>query len=174
MLLKFLISFLYLTPVQSGIETINHSYYAYQQQRIEKQIWGIMIQKESQGRHFDKYGKPLKSHKGAIGIAQVMPSTAKLMAKKLNIKFDYNLYRKDVDYNQMLGLEYFKHNIEIFNDPLLGAVAYNAGTRRVQLWIKEFGDPSQDNDLTYRDFISSIPYKETREYGMKILEELNL
>ena len=47
--------------------------------------------------------------------------------------------------------------------------AYNAGGGRVQEWVRAFGDPRKP-DVDPIDWIERIPFTETREYVMKIME----
>ncbi len=58
-----------------------------------------------------------KSPKGAIGVMQLMPSTAK----------DLNVDPNNVDENIKGGVSYIKQNFEKYKDPYLTGIAYNAG-----------------------------------------------
>lgn len=172
-MIKTLLLIAFLTPVQENINILYDDIKIIQQQYVEDLVWSVMVNKESKGRQLTRDGNPLTSHKGAIGVAQVMPDTAKWMAKRLNIEFDATLYKTDLDYNMRLGRAYFDYNLSIFNDPVLAAMAYNAGTTKVKQWINRYGNPSEKNDLTYRKFVANIPYKETRDYATNIMEKLN-
>ena len=55
----------------------------------------------------------------------------------------------------------------------LALAAYNAGGGRVQEWMKAFGDP-RDPDVDPIDWIERIPFTETREYVVKIMETVQL
>lgn len=92
-----------------------------------------IIRIESGGRQLDRNGQPLTSSAGAIGIAQVMPQTARETARAHGIQFDEHLYRTDPDYNANLGYLYFKDQYDAFGgDPIKAAAAYNAGPGAVQ------------------------------------------
>lgn len=102
------------------------------------------------------------SNKGAIGLMQLMPSTANWLAKKMNMN---NFKEKDLfipDINIKLGSFYLKYLIERFEHIETALCAYNAGEGTVSNWltIKEY---SKDGVR-----LDSIPYKETKSYLEKL------
>lgn len=101
------------------------------------------------------------SQAGAIGLMQLMPSTAADIAKKLKIT-NYDL--TDPVLNIRFGVHYIAEMIRRSNNQILPACfAYNAGISRVRIWQKENKNLSSD-DL----FLESVTYGETREYGKRI------
>lgn len=95
-----------------------------------------LIMAESGGRQFGRNGQPLTSSAGAIGVAQVMPDTAREMAAELGIPFDEERYRNDPAYNEMLGARYYDKALQTFGgDTALAAAAYNAGIGAVQGYL---------------------------------------
>lgn len=73
-------------------------------------------------------GVALVSSKGAIGVSQILPTTAKEVAQKNNIPFDENRLKTDKEYNRTLGLLYYKEQLKTFdNDFLKAGIAYNGG-----------------------------------------------
>lgn len=135
-------------------------------------VFNAMLQRESNGKQFDKNGQPLTSSAGAIGKAQVMPETAKAMAKELGVSFDEYRYKNDAEYNVMLGRAYFERNLKKYGSPLMAAAAYNAGDGAVDKWIKQFGDPRK-GEISEAEFLTKIPYKETREYVQNVASRLS-
>ncbi len=99
----------------------------------------------------------------AIGLFQLIPSTAKLVAKKINYKnesFYHSLY------NAHLGLRYLSELLKRFNNNYIFALgAYNAGGRRMKIWKQKYKYKSNCIEC----FIEQIPYTETRGYLKKIL-----
>ncbi|UZK70754.1 transglycosylase SLT domain-containing protein [Sphingomonas sp. S1-29] len=90
--------------------------------------WGAMIGAESGGRQLDGQGRPLRSSAGAIGIAQVMPATAREVAGQMGIAWDEQRYRTDPAYNEALGRHYYDSMVKRFGGDIPKAVAaYNAG-----------------------------------------------
>lgn len=105
--------------------------------------FNIAIGKESSGMQMGGPGsvagpdQPTTSPKGAIGIAQVLPSTAMEVAKNNNIPWDENKFRTDADYNSKLGKLYFDQQLKDFNGNLAQAYgAYNAGPGAMQDAVK--------------------------------------
>jgi len=76
------------------------------------------------------------SSKGAKGLMQLMPETAKEVAKELGLE-DYDL--NDPDTNRMMGEYYLSKMMKIFKDEKLALAAYNAGPGKVQMWVKKYG-----------------------------------
>ncbi|RYZ79379.1 MAG: lytic murein transglycosylase, partial [Moraxellaceae bacterium] len=105
-----------------------------------------------------------KSPVGAMGLMQLMPTTAKSTAKKAGL-----LYRPQdlltADKNIVLGSHYLEELLGAFSgNRILAAAAYNAGPGRVKQWLNK-----DDNKLPYDVWIETIPYKETRLYVQNIL-----
>lgn len=94
-----------------------------------------LIMAESGGRQFGRNGQPLTSPAGAIGVAQVMPSTAPEAAQLAGVPFDENRYRNDPAYNEQLGAAYYDAQMRKYGDPALAAAAYNAGPGAVDDWL---------------------------------------
>lgn len=111
---------------------------------------------------------------GAIGFMQIMPDTAKLIAKDIGIPYSKEKLATDIEYNIRLGSFYIKKLIERFNgSEMLAIASYNAGPNNAQRWINEFYDPRQEKDLDrVIDWIELITYYETRNYVQRIMENL--
>jgi len=96
----------------------------------------------------------------ARGLMQIIPSTAKTIAKELGIpEYDYT----NPEISIRFGMYYFKKMLQEFDSVPLSLAAYNAGPIRVRRWIKN--DPNSEMDI----FIELIPYDETRNYVKSIL-----
>jgi soluble lytic murein transglycosylase len=116
-----------------------------------------------------------KSHAGARGLMQLMPNTARLMARKLRIKYAKKPLTSNPAYNVTLGSTYLADLIRQYDGSYLLALgAYNAGPRNVQRWIRKNGDPRRDPNVDVVDWIESIPLSETRNYVQRVLEGLQV
>ena len=104
------------------------------------------------------------SPKGALGLMQLMPATAKQMALelKLNYQDEDDLYTQDV--NLRLGTRYFAKLLKAFDGNLvLALAAYNAGPAKVKSWqVLTWG---QDQDQV----LAQMPLPETQSYVRKVL-----
>lgn len=111
---------------------------------------------------------------GALGFMQLMPNTAKLVARDLGIEYDKTKLSTDIKYNIRLGTSYIKSLINRFEgSEIMAIAAYNAGPNNAQRWANEFYDPRLQNDLDkVVDWIELITYSETRNYVQRIMENL--
>ena len=100
------------------------------------------------------YNSKSVSDAGAVGLMQILPSTAEEIATKLNID-NYDLF--DVDTNIQFGCYYMSYLLNLYNnDESKALMAYNAGLGTVNHWISQ--------NINSND----IPYKETKDYLKKI------
>lgn len=113
------------------------------------------------------------SSAGARGLMQLMPATAKGIARQLSIKgHSTNRLTDDPHHNLTLGSAYLESMLKKYEGSMVMALAaYNAGPHRVNKWLKENGDPRLSLDKSI-DWIESIPFSETRNYVQRILETL--
>lgn len=105
-----------------------------------------------------------KSKKGAVGLMQVTPTTAKFIAKELNV-VTFDLYNPND--NVTFGCYYLGYLLNKFNDTTLALCAYNAGEGNVIEWLKN-SEYSHDGKTLYK-----IPFKETENYIRKINKAYN-
>ncbi|WP_159565370.1 murein transglycosylase [Budvicia diplopodorum] len=103
---------------------------------------------------------------GARGLMQLMPATAKQIAKQSDITHYSNTSQLfDPETNIQLGTSYLEHTYQTFDqNRILAAAAYNAGPNRVRSWL--------DNSAGRLDavaFVESIPFNETRGYVKNVL-----
>lgn len=110
------------------------------------------------------------SSAGAVGLMQLLPSTAKMVARWHDQKFSKKKLSEDPAYNVSLGTAFLHKLISNYDGSYIMALAgYNAGPGRIRQWVAKFGDPRK-NDVDPIDWIERIPFTETRDYVHKILE----
>ena len=110
-----------------------------------------------------------RSGVGARGMMQLMPSTAAVVARKIGESYSPGRL-DDPDYNMRLGASYLGHMINSFNGSyVMAAAGYNAGPGRPAQWISYCGDPRAAGTDPV-DFIECIPFSETRNYVMRVME----
>ncbi|RNC29673.1 MAG: Soluble lytic murein transglycosylase [Candidatus Dichloromethanomonas elyunquensis] len=116
-----------------------------------------VIREES---HFIPYSS---SHKGAIGLMQLMPETAKEISAWLGENYT-NVDLKKPEDNIRFGTWYLASLTKQYSgNHILVLAAYNAGSGRLNKWL----DSSSKDLNSY--LIEDIPFKETREYVQKVL-----
>lgn len=118
-------------------------------------IWSI-IRQESAFNH------QAVSYVGAKGLMQLMPRTARGVAKRLKMK----TRRPDLfspETNIRLGSTYLAEMKARFGNLALAAVAYNAGPHRVSRWLSRTSFDSAEA------WIEAIPFNETRRYVQQVM-----
>ena len=109
---------------------------------------------------------------GAQGLMQLMPGTAKDVARDLGLAHDRSRVLADWQYNVQLGSTYLAQLADWLDGNLvLMSVGYNAGPGRARQWIERFGDPRTQN-VDIIDWIEHIPFRETRNYVMRVTESM--
>ncbi|SDH84711.1 transglycosylase SLT domain-containing protein [Pseudomonas panipatensis] len=112
------------------------------------------------------------SQRGARGLMQLMPDTAKEMAAKLGLDFDEQRLTSDGEYNKRLGSAYLDELLQRYDGHrALALAAYNAGPGRVDEWLKSNGDP-RTGEIGSDAWVQRIPFEETRNYTRGILDDL--
>ena len=102
------------------------------------------------------------------------PYTAKRVSKGLKLEYTKSKLTEDPKYNVILGSAYLDKLLSNYNGSyILSLAAYNAGESRVSRWIKKYGDPRKD-DITSEDWIELIPFKETRNYVQRVMENIQV
>ena len=125
-------------------------------------------------RQESEFDLSANSHAGAKGLMQLMPYTAKLVAKQANLPYSKSRLTKDAEYNINLGSHYIAGLMLEYDGAYPFAIAaYNAGPKRVRYWKKINKNP-QKNQINYVDWIELIKFKETRNYVQRVLENYNV
>jgi soluble lytic murein transglycosylase len=106
---------------------------------------------------------------GARGLMQLMPATARGMARELGEpSLATRLFEPLA--NMRLGTAYLAKRLEDFDRAVpLALAAYNAGAHRVRQWLSVNGDP-RVGETDPIDWIELIPFNETRNYVMRVIE----
>ena len=125
-------------------------------------------------RQESEFDQKANSYVGAKGMMQLMPYTAKLVAKQAKLPYSKSRLRRDPEYNIKLGSYYMATLLEEYEGSYPFALAaYNAGPNRVKYWKKINGNP-QKGKISYVDWIELIKFKETRNYVQRVLENINV
>lgn len=107
----------------------------------------------------------------ARGLLQILPGTAKAVAKRHNIAYSADKLTADAGYNATLGAHYLGEQIDAFGGSyVMTFIAYNAGPKRVPEWIARYGDPRGQSVDAIVDWIERIPFPETRNYVQRVME----
>ena len=121
-------------------------------------------------RRESEFDPAARSAADARGLMQLLPGTAKLMANKLGVEHEVDKLLTDPAYNVQMGSAYLAEMVETFGPSIaLIASGYNAGPKRPERWMTEFGDPRAP-DVDVVDWVESIPFDETRTYVMRVAE----
>lgn len=138
------------------------------------------VQKYAEEYNMDKYmvyaiikaesnfDENAKSSSNAIGLMQIMETTALETANKMNLEVtEEELFKPEI--NIKIGLKYFTYLLNHYNNNYpLAIIAYNAGMGNVDSWIKNGTIKEDGTD------IENVPYKETNNYVRKILRDYEI
>jgi soluble lytic murein transglycosylase len=115
----------------------------------------------------------VRSGAGARGMMQLMPATAKVVARRSGMSFS-PARLDEADYNMSLGTNFLGSLVNEFSGSyVMAAAAYNAGPNRPASWIGACGDPRTSSGDPV-DYIECIPISETRNYVMRVLEGMQV
>ena len=122
----------------------------------EAWVYGITRQ-ESRFMHYAKSGV------GASGLMQLMPATAKWVAKRMGLNGYNNSMIHDLSTNIEFGTYYMRYTLDLMGGQAVMATAgYNAGPSRAKRWVAT-------EPLEAAIYIESIPFAETRNYVQKVM-----
>ena len=153
---------------QSGIDIVSLGYPLPDLKHDERSEMAIVL---SIIRQESSFASHAVSPAGARGLMQIMPATAKQVARKKRKSFSVQKLNSDPDFNVELGSTYFADLLKRFNGSyILAIAAYNAGPTNVKRWLRSIGQPEKDIDAI--DWIERIPFNETRNYVQRVLENL--
>lgn len=106
-----------------------------------------------------------RSSAGAMGLMQILPSTARIQSKSLGLGSPSYSDLLNSDRNILLGSSYLNKMLKRFSgNQVIATAAYNAGPNRVSKWL-----PKQGNKISPDVWVDTIPYKETREYVRAVM-----
>lgn len=129
--------------------------------KIEKELIYAIIKAESNFR------ETIISSKDAIGLMQLLESTANDVAKGMDLEITKEkLLNPDININ--LGTKYIASLIEKYENTELALAAYNAGRGNVDKWIEEGIIKADGTD------VENIPYKETNNYIRKVMRNYKI
>lgn len=127
-------------------------------------------------RRESEFDPVVQSSVGARGLMQVMPGTGREVAASLGLSDDHTTARmiSDPAYNAKLGATYLSQLARRFDgNVVLMSAAYNAGPSRPNQWMLRYGNPrAERDDFDVIDWIEHIPFRETRNYVMRVTESL--
>jgi len=101
-----------------------------------------------------------RSRAGAMGLMQLMPQTARLLAGP-GLPIPDGLDNPVT--NLRLGARFLSDLLRQFGDPRLAVAAYNAGPHRVRQWLNQ---RSADDPEA---FVELIPFDETRRFVKRVM-----
>lgn len=136
--------------------------------RPEKALILAIIRQES------AFQQDAVSSAGALGLMQLMPATAKAVAKQQGLPYSKGRLTSDTGYNISLGRAYIGDLIDDYGGSYILAIAgYNAGPRRVMEWMGQNRDPRRDG-VDVIDWVELIGISETRNYVQRVMENLQV
>ncbi len=118
---------------------------------VEPTLVAAVIRTES------RFDPEVVSPRGAYGLMQLLPETARFVSERTGISGDY----RDPETNIRIGTRYLSYLQNRYGgDERLALAAYNSGEGRVDAWISDEGF----------DVARDIPFDETRDFVENVLE----
>ena len=119
-------------------------------------VYGLMRQES-------RFIMDARSSAGAQGLMQLMPATARWVARKIGMDHYHPRQMTDTETNVILGTNYMRMVLDGLDDhPVLASAAYNAGPSRARRWRAE-------QPLEGAVYAETIPFSETRDYVKKVM-----
>jgi soluble lytic murein transglycosylase len=116
-------------------------------------------------RQESRFVMSARSHVGASGLMQLMPATARYVAKKIGLGGLVPEQVSDVDTNITLGTNYLNMVLtDLGGSQAMASAAYNAGPGRPRAWRASLSKPVEGAVFT-----ETIPFNETRGYVKNVL-----
>jgi soluble lytic murein transglycosylase len=103
-----------------------------------------------------------RSGAGAAGLMQLMPRTARYVARKIGLHNFAPQRVTEVHTNVTLGTGYLRMVLDELGSPVLASAAYNAGPGRARRW-------RDARPLEGAIYVETIPFNETRDYVKKVM-----
>jgi len=126
-------------------------------------VWAIM-------REESHYRVDARSSVGALGLLQLMPTTAAQLAREQGLAAFQSEHLFDPGTNIRLGAAYLVQLGRRFDGRMSAAIgSYNAGPRKVSDWLRGDGGALEDDV-----WVESIPYDQTRSYVKRVLRSLHV
>lgn len=113
-------------------------------------------------RQESRFAVDARSDAGARGLMQLMPRTARWVARKIGLVQYQADDVAEIETNLTLGTGYLKMVLEDLGHEVLASAAYNAGPRRAQRWC-------DTKPLEGAVYVETIPFGETRRYVKKVM-----
>ena len=114
-------------------------------------------------RQESRFVSDARSGAGAEGLMQVMPRTARFVARKIGLRNYLQKGVTEIQTNVTLGTGYMRLVLDQLGHPVLASAAYNAGPSRARRW-RDVNRP-----LEGAIYIETIPFSETRDYVKKVM-----
>ena len=109
-----------------------------------------------------------KSHVGAAGLMQLMPTTARWAAKRAGVENYKRSMIHDLDTNVTIGTYYLRYTLALMNgNKIMATAGYNAGPSRAKKWL---GAQSLEGAI----YAETIPFNETRKYVQRVMANMHM
>lgn len=116
-------------------------------------------------RQESRFVQHARSHVGASGLMQIMPATAKFVARKIGLGNFSQGQVNDINTNILLGTNYLNMVLQdLDGSQAMATAAYNAGPGRPRAWRSTLNGAVEG-----AIFAETIPFTETRDYVKKVL-----
>ena len=125
-------------------------------------------------RQESEFNPTAGSRVGAQGLMQIMPATARLIARQHRIPYKSGMLTSNPSMNVQMGAAHLGDLVANHGGSyVLTLVSYNAGPRRAREWTEQFGD-IRSGQVDPVDWVENIPFQETRQYVQKVMQNVHI
>ena len=113
-------------------------------------------------RQESRFNAAARSRVGAMGLMQLMPATARWVARQIPVQSYRPALLTQPEVNVAMGTYYLHRVLADLGDPVMATAGYNAGPGRAKRW-------RDAKPLEGAIYAESIPFSETRDYVKKVM-----
>jgi peptidoglycan lytic transglycosylase len=132
--------------------------------KIPGSLIAAMMRQES------NFNAGARSHAGARGLMQLLPSLARRLSKGMGLGRITNRRLYDPKVNLPLGVKFLAGNLKKYNGNIALAIScYNADPRNLPVWLERMNAIRHSAQFDLDLFIELIPLEETHDYNIQVL-----
>ncbi|MBN2288215.1 MAG: lytic transglycosylase domain-containing protein [Candidatus Glassbacteria bacterium] len=121
-------------------------------------------------RQESNFNEQARSHAGARGLMQLLPSVGRRLSSGMGLGRITNLRLYDPEVSLALGVKFLAGNLSKYDGNIALAIScYNADPRNLPVWLERMNQLRHTGDFDLDLFVELIPLDETHDYNIQVL-----